>query len=253
MAPHSRVRWCNGPCRSIPRLHSCEGQIYVGEMGSESFLLPLASVQLGHRHSMSSLGSNIFKCDVILNFFFDSWETRKTDLPSWWKHWTFFTATFSAVAFLLISLNSDWNRIPLFFLLSFMGVFTCIIWLLNTHLPVKPPNHCGFCTTPLLNYQLMFFDCIKSLFCPGRWILYIVTLSFSLLHVHGCFLWLDSLLPSCSAPLPLICPLMLYFTARPGLLHCCDLHMIKLSNHWALFQSCCRWPCNLLWCVLMMG
>lgn len=58
--------------------------------------------------------------------------------------------TSSAVAFLLITLNSDWNCVPLF-LLSYIGVFTCIIWLLISHLPVKPPNHCGFRTTTTIN------------------------------------------------------------------------------------------------------
>lgn len=48
-------------------------------------------------------------------------------------------------------------------LLVFHGYFHMHNLCLNTHLPVIPPNHCGFCTTPLRNCQLTFFDCIKSL------------------------------------------------------------------------------------------
>lgn len=34
----------------------------------------------------------------------------------------------------------------------------------------------------------------------------------------------------CCPPAPYLCPLMLCFTARPGLLDCCDLHMIQSGN-----------------------
>lgn len=60
-------------------------------------------------------------------------------------------------------------------------------------------------------------------------------LSFSLLHVLGCYI-VDSLLSSCSIPLPLICLLVLRFTARPGLfLDYCDLHnSMWTTNLWVI-------------------
>lgn len=135
-----------------------------------------------------------------------------------------------------------------------------LIWLF------KHPSSCNtslsFCTPPLLNHHLIFFDCIKSL-CVNillPWKMYpfyydavlFFTSCTCLLFVAGLAAALLLRTPDASsAPW---CSVLQQGQVCWTVVICTWFKVeIKVTGHWDLFQSRCRWPLNFLWCVMKIS